>query len=97
MSVLHFRHMEHGDVRTSDAEHSEKNFIVLTLLSLFFGYMGFDRFYLGKIGTGILKLIFIGGFGIWWIIDLALILSGNMRDSSGKKVSNTNNKGGIPV
>jgi TM2 domain-containing membrane protein YozV len=47
---------------------------VLTLvMSIIFGSLGVDRFIMGKIGTGILKLITFGGFGIWWLVDLILI------------------------
>lgn len=53
------------------------------LLSIFLGELGFDRFYLGKIGTGLLKLITAGGCGIWWIIDIILIASGAMKDKKG--------------
>jgi hypothetical protein len=58
----------------------------LFYLSLFLGYLGVDRFYAGKIGTGILKLLTIGGIGIWWIIDLILILCDKFKDSSGKAI-----------
>jgi TM2 domain-containing membrane protein YozV len=52
---------------------TNKNWIVALLLSIFLGSLGIDRFYMGYIGTGILKLITFGGFGIWWLIDLILI------------------------
>lgn len=50
-----------------------KNWIVALILSILVGSLGVDRFYMGYIGTGILKLITFGGFGIWWLIDLILI------------------------
>ena len=56
------------------------------MLSIFVGGLGIDRFYLGKIGTGILKLITGGGLGIWWLIDVILIATGKMKDSEGKIV-----------
>jgi TM2 domain-containing membrane protein YozV len=47
---------------------------VLTLImSILFGSLGVDRFIMGHIGLGILKLITLGGCGIWWLIDLILI------------------------
>ncbi len=52
-----------------------KKWIVALLLSIFVGSLGIDRFYMGYIGTGILKLITFGGFGIWWLIDLILIVT----------------------
>lgn len=51
----------------------EKNWLAALLLSILLGGIGVDRFYMGYIGTGILKLITLGGFGIWWLIDLILI------------------------
>ncbi|MGR7483751.1 cytochrome c oxidase assembly factor Coa1 family protein [Klebsiella aerogenes] len=51
-----------------------KNRILALFLAFFFGFLGLDRFYLGKIKTGILKLITLGGFGIWWSIDAVLLL-----------------------
>lgn len=61
-----------------------KDWLVALLLSIFLGGIGVDRFYLGKVGTGILKLITIGGFGIWYVIDIILIAAGSMRDAQGR-------------
>jgi hypothetical protein len=62
---------------------SSKSFLTTWLLSLLLGVLGVDRFYLGKIGTGILKLVTLGGFGIWALIDLILILTNKARDKQG--------------
>ena len=73
-------------------QHSgDKSFMVTFLLSYFLGFLGVDRFYVGKIGTGILKLLTFGGFGIWWLIDLILILTNNMRDSKGSHLKGYEN------
>lgn len=49
------------------------NWVLCLLMSIFFGWIGVDRFILGKVFTGILKLLTLGGFGIWWLVDLILI------------------------
>ena len=51
----------------------ELNWLLTLLMSIFFGYIGVDRFMMSKIVTGILKLVTLGGLGIWWLIDLILI------------------------
>ena len=61
-----------------------KSYLVTWALAQFLGTLGIDRFYLGKIGTGILKLITAGGFGIWALIDLIMVLTGNTRDKNGQ-------------
>ena len=67
---------------------SEKNWLATLLLCLFVGPLGIHRFYAGKIGTGILQLITLGGCGIWTIIDLIMIITGNFTDKDGNKITN---------
>jgi hypothetical protein len=54
-----------------------KNFTTAILLSLFAGFFGVDRFYLGCTWTGILKLLTLGGLGIWGLIDLIRLATGS--------------------
>ena len=51
----------------------ELNWIVTLVMSIVFGYMGVDRFMMGHIGLGLLKLFTVGGFGVWWLVDIILI------------------------
>lgn len=63
-----------------------KNKTVAILLSFFLGELGVDRFYMGYVGLGILKLVTIGGFGIWWLIDLIMIITGKMKCKDGTEL-----------
>jgi len=60
-----------------------KSFVVTWILAYLVGGLGVDRFYLGKVGTGILKLLTLGGFGIWSLVDIIITLTGNQRDKTG--------------
>jgi uncharacterized RDD family membrane protein YckC len=66
---------------------SEKRNLPVFLLCYFLGFFGVHRFYVGKIGTGILQLLTLGGVGFWWAIDLIIILCGGFTDKEGKRIN----------
>ncbi len=71
-----------------------KEWLAALLLSIFLGYLGIDRFYLGHTGLGILKLLITiltcGILGwIWWLIDVILIATGSIRDAQGRPLVRT--------
>lgn len=66
---------------------SNRDWLVALVLSVIVGTLGVDRFYLGKIGTGILKLITFGGLGVWTIIDIILIAIKKLDDKEGLKLA----------
>ena len=54
------------------------------ILSFLLGWLGVDRFYLGYTGLGFLKLITLGGLGIWSLIDFILIIMGKVKPKNGE-------------
>jgi TM2 domain-containing membrane protein YozV/RNA polymerase subunit RPABC4/transcription elongation factor Spt4 len=72
------------------ANASPKSRLVVTLLSILpalIGVNGVHRFYLGKIGTGLLMLFTFGGLGVWTLIDFIMAVSGAMKDKDGKLIT----------
>jgi len=71
-------------VKSTPPGASDKLRLVALLLCLLVGMFGVHRFYVGKIGTGILQIVTLGGFGIWVLVDLILILLGAFKDKQGR-------------
>ncbi|MDN4620902.1 TM2 domain-containing protein [Paenibacillus sp. PsM32] len=63
--------------------YSRKSNLVSLLLCIFFGYLGIHRFYVGKVGTGLLMLFTAGLGGVWVIVDIIIIILGKFRDKEG--------------
>lgn len=61
---------------------STKNKTLALMLCIFLGLYGVHRFYVGKIGTGILYLFTAGLFGVGWIMDIVMIANGSFTDQS---------------
>ena len=68
------------------ASATDKRILPAALLCGFLGVFGAHRFYVGKIGTGLLQLFTLGGFGIWWLVDMIMIVVGAFTDSEGEKI-----------
>jgi hypothetical protein len=66
---------------------SDKSRAVSLALGIPLGVFGAHRFYVGKIGTGLLMLCTLGGMGLWYLYDLITIASGEFRDGEGRKVA----------
>jgi TM2 domain-containing membrane protein YozV len=74
--------------RKKNMEKSEKGFVPTLLLCFFLGGLGVHRFYVGKVGTGILMLLTLGGLGVWALIDFVMIACGSFKDGQGLPIKN---------
>lgn len=57
----------------------QRKYLVGLLLSIFLGWLGVDRFYVNHVGLGLLKLFTLGGYGVWWIIDIIMFATKNIN------------------
>ncbi len=65
---------------------NDNKWLISLLLCFFLGGFGVHRFYNGHTATGVLQLLTLGGCGIWTLIDLIIIATGNFKDSEGCKI-----------
>ena len=75
--------MNAAEDRAPTHEISDKGFVATILLCFFLGSFGVHRFYVGKVGTGILMLITFGGMGVWTLVDFIMIVTGSFKDGQG--------------
>ena len=66
---------------------TDKRILPAGLLCFFLGVFGAHRFYVGKIGTGLLQLFTLGGLGIWMLVDLIMLVSGEFKDKEGNRIT----------
>lgn len=64
-------------------KYTEHYFVTTLLYSILLGFLGMDRFCLGQTGTAVGKLLTLGGVGIWWIIDIVLLITNNLLPEDG--------------
>jgi TM2 domain-containing membrane protein YozV len=62
----------------------EKSWGIALFLSIFFGFFGADRFYIGRTTSAIVKCCSLGALGIWWLSDIILIASDYRKDAKGR-------------
>tara|TARA_B000000565_G_scaffold23342_1_gene16057 strand:+ start:227 stop:448 length:222 start_codon:yes stop_codon:yes gene_type:complete len=71
-----------------EEQTSDKDWTTLLILSVLLGGLGVDRFYAGHIGLGVLKLLTLGGCGIWALIDIIMVATGKFTDADGLPIVN---------
>ena len=76
--------MDHSAVAMTSS--SDKGFVPAVMLCLFLGAFGVHRFYVGKVGTGLLQLLTFGGLGIWTLVDLIMLVTGSFKDKNGNPI-----------
>jgi len=79
--------IHHAPGKVRDATTSRCSRAIALILTLLLGFAGAHRFYVGRTGTALAMLFTVGGLGIWWLIDIVIVASGQLKDNEGKWVS----------
>lgn len=77
------------EMRKADAAGAPKSQLTALLLAIFVGALGIHRFYLGYTTIGIIQLLTLGGCGIWSLIDLIRIITGDLKPADGSDYNPT--------
>ena len=85
-AVTDIPRMDTTQLAHSDEPSEKSRGVALALVSVV-GPFGGHRFYVGKVGTGVLMALTLGGLGVWWLYDLILVASGSFRDVNNRLVS----------
>src|SRR5215467_2581394 len=78
-----YQQPQYGQPPYGNVQAQQKDWLTTLLLCLFLGWIGVHRFYTGHTVIGVIQLLTAGGCGIWWIVDLIMILTNSYRDSNG--------------
>ena len=81
LKVFHKKIASYGTESTNAA--GGKSQLIALLLVILVGGLGIHRFYLGYTWQGIVQLLTAGGCGIWWLIDLIRIITGDLKPKDG--------------
>jgi TM2 domain-containing membrane protein YozV len=78
-----YQQPQYGQPPYGNVQTQQKDWLTTLLLCLFLGWIGVHRVYTGHTVIGVIQLLTAGGCGIWWIVDLIMILTGSYKDSNG--------------
>ena len=89
LDQLFLIYQDKENLLNSSITTSTTDWLTLFLLTFFVGVLGVHRFYVGKIGTGFLMLLTLGGLGVWFLVDLILVVTGQFTNKDGQKIPRT--------
>lgn len=72
----------------TEPQSKDNKWLTCLLLCLFLGGFGVHRFYTGHTAIGVIQLLTLGGCGVWALVDLIIILTGNFKDNHGNIIRN---------
>ena len=77
-----------SSLSTEQKKEQQNRWLITLLLCWIVGVFGVHRFYTGHTTIGIIQLLTLGGCGIWTLVDLIIIITGNFKDAQGNPIKN---------